>query len=350
MTRRLPRVQVAALLAAAVLAQPDAGRAEGPAGTPLPLVGVFDIVVDPVHGHVFVTGSPPYPDFNPRVVVLDFDGNIVTTIEGLPGAAGMYLDSVSGTIYVVLKKVSAISKIDAETLVETERVWLGRGAPNPGFVAGARGLIWFGFGVWPEPVGIGSLDPGSNEVRTYPRHSHPDNPLLSTTAAMPDLLIAGENGIGNALAKYRILPDGRPHLGGVNPYPADSANLQELTITPDGRQLLMASGYPYYVAVFSIPGLLEVQEYETGPYPVAVDVSPDGRFVAAGVSAVSDPDIFLFRAGNSKPIGSFDISPGNEEVTNRGVEFSPATDRLFVTTMEVGYDSSPVFRILNLPD
>jgi dipeptidyl aminopeptidase/acylaminoacyl peptidase len=349
MARRFRHLPVAALLVAAVLFQPNAGRAEMPSGTPLPLVGLFDMVVDPFHSHVFVTGSPPYPEFNPRVVVLDFDGNIVTTIEDQPGASGMYLDDATGTMYVVLREISAISEIDTATLVETGRVSLGSNAPNPGFVAGAGGLIWFGFGEWPDQVGIGSMDPESNEVRIYPRFSHPDNPLLASTAATPELLIAGESGIGNALAEFRILPDGGPRLVGVNKYPADSANMQELTITPDGEQLLMASGYPYYVAAFSIRHLHEVGEYATGPYPTAVDVSPDGRYVAAGASAVSDPDVFFFRTGHSNPIKSFDISPGNEAVTNRGVGFSPTMDRLFVTTMEVGYDGSPVFRILTLP-
>ena len=102
-----------AALFAGLAAQPAlAGTA-----TPLSLTSFGSMAVDDANEQVFVSGG----QFGSSIVVLDFDGNILTTITREQGANGMALDSATGTLYVALQNANAISKIDTATLAETSR-------------------------------------------------------------------------------------------------------------------------------------------------------------------------------------------------------------------------------------
>ena len=52
------------------------------------------MVVDDAHKHVFVTGGHD----TTALAVLDYDGNLVTTITGLAGPTGMTLNPATSTL------------------------------------------------------------------------------------------------------------------------------------------------------------------------------------------------------------------------------------------------------------
>lgn len=96
--------------------------------------------------------------------MLDFDGAIVTTINGQQGASGLVVDESSGTLYVALRDGTAISKIDTTTLTETSRFSV---APLslPTHLALAGGKLWFAHSCGQSGRGAGSVRaPGRGQL------------------------------------------------------------------------------------------------------------------------------------------------------------------------------------------
>src|SRR5262249_32088058 len=100
--------------------------------TPLPgLMGAM--VVDPATAHVFVSLYDAS-----EVVVLDFDGNIVTQITGLAGARGLAV--VGNHVYVAAANAGAIDEIDTGTLTVTRTV--ASGLVSMDDLVAAGGALW----------------------------------------------------------------------------------------------------------------------------------------------------------------------------------------------------------------
>src|SRR5215471_3122137 len=135
------RNRLAVLLLCVVLLFAGSVRAaQADTVTPLPFykAGTW-LAVDPVGQHVFVSDGPD----TSSILVLDYNGNIVKTINGEDGASEMALDSATHTLYVALDNdVPAISEIDTQTLTETKRFSTEPYA-NPYSLVIANGKLWF---------------------------------------------------------------------------------------------------------------------------------------------------------------------------------------------------------------
>src|SRR5918992_3464605 len=92
-----PRAFLSLALAAAALLAFSAPAVAAP--TPLSLNGFSDLVVDEAKARVYVSGGSG----SSSVVVLDFNGNVVTTIGSQPGAAGLGLPLESSAPYLPLR-------------------------------------------------------------------------------------------------------------------------------------------------------------------------------------------------------------------------------------------------------
>src|SRR6266446_5482641 len=270
--------------------------------TPLPSGGFYgDMAVDNTHRQVFISKGD-------SITVTDFDGHLVTTITGEPGAAGMALDRLDRLLYVALGSADAIAQIDTQTFAEIARRPLGLGGACPGMITIARHLIWFGFTCEINcncppfvPAGIGSLDFRRGRVKLFSSQGSLPvpiyHPVVKSTPRLRNVLLAGDLTYG-ALIKYRLPRDGKPQLE-MHQYGGD--NLQDFAITPDGAHVIAAAGGIYHLSSFRMADLAPDAEYPTGPYPEAVAITSDSAYVAGGLSPSYVPDIQIYPTNMTVP-------------------------------------------------
>lgn len=288
--------------------------------TPLSLTSFGDMVVDDAHEHVFVSSG----QFGSSIVVLDFDGNIVTTIGGQQGAHGMALDSSTGTLYVALQSASSISRIDTATLTEISR-FATTGMSGPRSVALAGGRVWFDYNCGgPGGVGSAGLDGSGVEAE-----GGVDCVTFATSPGDSDLLVAGR--VRTSSVHVYDVSSGALVETASATGPGGATDIRDIALTPDASELLVASAEPNAVTSFLVFDFTLAHSFATGPYPVAVAATADGAFVAAGAEAASDLDIFVFRADET-PVRSWDVGGSSNLLSDRGLAFSANGQRLFAVT------------------
>jgi hypothetical protein len=253
--------------------------------TRLPFAGGGWMAVDGTHSHVFVSGGAG----TSSIVVLDFSGTIVATIAGQQGASGLVVDEANGILYAALRDGTAISKIDTTTLAEVGRM---------------------------------------SVATTLPGYC----PTFATSAGNTDLLAVGDMGLSpTTLYVYDVSTDPPTLVKSVSG-PGGAGNLRSLAFSPDAQRVLMASGAPYQVKSFLASDLTLAATYPTGPYPIAVAVSSDGAYVAAGADASYEKDVFVFPVGSTTPVRSWDFASTGKRLTPGGLAFSPNANKLFATS------------------
>lgn len=301
-------------------------------GTQLSLSGYTEMAVDDANQHVFVTGNPAKDS---SIVVLDFSGHVVTTITNEPGAGFMLVDPSTSTLFVALNTADAISEIDLHTLTETGRIALGTKAGCPEGMAMAGGKLWVAYTCGGSPPifgGLASVTLSSSKVRTYT--STTPTLLASDPADVNTLMSANTDG-GN-LWEYDVSttpPTVTLNVGSAG----GSENLQDLAPTPDGQDLLTAAGYPYQIYAFRLTDYSIDTLYLTGAYPDSVDVTSDGKFIAAGVfeATFSDKDdVQIFSAADGSQVNGYTFTSDVSApwVAARGVAFTADASRLFAVT------------------
>ncbi|MEV0239312.1 Ig-like domain repeat protein [Streptomyces sp. NPDC050674] len=298
----------------------------------LPLKSSGDMVVDGVHHRVFI--SDPTAG---QVVVTDYAGTVIATVGSLPGVHGLELSPDSGTLYAAVHDATAIVAIDTATATETRRWSTGQGA-GPAYVALTGGKLWFSYGASGDG-NIGSLDPnatdpgltlGQDTGRTFY-----EAPILDASPGAPGTLAAGSPGQSPVeLAVYDVSSGTASRTAHAwDPGNTGGGNLQDLAVTPDGKDVVTASGAPYYQAVYKLTDLSADGKYVTNTYPNAVDIAPNGD-VAAGTFSWYDPDVHVFKPGTSMPLRQYDFpntgnSSGADTLAPAGLAWAPDESRLF---------------------
>ncbi|MCT9093550.1 hypothetical protein N4G70_32475 [Streptomyces sp. ASQP_92] len=359
MRRRTPRLRLLLTLTtllglslgAAPATQAAANEGAAPAtpaastdrGTALPIAYHCDLAVDPLHKRVFIsdytTGS---------VLVADYQGRLIRTITDLPGVCDLELSADSRTLYAPLALGDAISVIDTGTTRQRARYATGAGtAPLHAALSGST--LYFGYGEqWEASIGSLTLGGPTPKVRLglVPQGTFSGSPLLATSAAAPGTLVAGDqNTSPSTLAVYDV--SGSSPVPRTVRDPGSSSNFLDLSITPDGRTLLTASGSPYHHPSFRLPDLTEDHTYPSTSYPDAVAVSSRGD-VAAGVDSIEpDPDIYLYRTGADAPYRTLSLAPatgyGAGKLRPRGLAWSPDGTRLFAIS---GHNDETTLRLV----
>lgn len=187
------------LVGALALVAPPAGAAVPVTSSPFPLLvdpadsvrplpgpSSVDTVVDPVHGHVFVSTGVPFNS----VIVTDLTGTVVKVLPDLPNPRGMALGADGATLFVALANGDAVVAVDLASLTERHRISTGP-STCPQWLASAAGRLWVSYGCSGHTGAVAALD------TTLDRQDLPDLP--DSRYATPPTL-AGASASGRALA------------------------------------------------------------------------------------------------------------------------------------------------------
>jgi hypothetical protein len=279
---------------------PAAAHAASISGTLLPFADA-SLAVDPAGQHVFAAGGPG----NSSIVVLDFSGNIVSTITGEQGASGMTVDEATHTLYAALADAGAISEIDTTTLTETARFSTGAfTTPYKPVIAGGKLWIATEGGLATANLdGTGLTSAGLPAAVGFPDFSKSvpaasaDGNLLSVVVPLQSLTEVGVFDVSMQT----------PNLVSFAWDPNTGANASDLAFGPSGQNVLMAAGAPYYVQPLDTRTLQSTGTYQTGPYPDAVAASPGGKYVAGAIWNPYSPNFYLFQSGDPTPLQSWTL-------------------------------------------
>jgi hypothetical protein len=302
------------------------------------------MLVDPVHQHIFFTSGSG----SDTVLVTDYSGQTVATIPNEPGATGLALSGDGSTVYAALANGDAVSAISTSTLTETARYATGTGT-DPTYVAYTSGRIWFGYDAATHG-GIGSIDPSASTATvTLNATSEPVNtwyaaPML--TASPNGELVAGEPGQSPVQVASYDVSSGTATVLAPSRFITAASNLESMQITPDGKDVVVASGYPYYHQVFQVSNLSADGEYPTTNYPNSVSISGDGT-IAAGTDAGSN-EVFVFAPGGSTPLNTYNFGPN--WLASDGVALTPDGSELFAITSPGPYGANPTLNIITGPE
>ncbi|GAA2434628.1 hypothetical protein GCM10010433_39200 [Streptomyces pulveraceus] len=332
-TRRISAAtSLAVLFSSVVLVGGAANPAAADSSKILPAASVGDIVADGVHKRVFISDPT-----GGKVLVADYNGAVIGTITSLPGVTGLELSADSGTLYAAVPGADAIVTIDTAGLKESARYATGAGT-DPKHPALAGGKLWFGYGAAGEG-NIGSLDlSGAEPVVTLDQDQDRtwfSAPTLASTPGAPGTLAAGiETQSPAELAVYDVASGTATRTAHAS---VDGGNMRDLALSPDGKQIVVASAAPNRHQAYNTADLTRGTAYASTAYPNAVDIAPNGT-VAAGSSAWYDPDVYVYKTGSTtKPVRTYDFpntgnSSGADTLADAGLAWASDTSRLFAVT------------------
>lgn len=283
-------ISTVSVLALALLAGSARPASAVPTAQQLPLPWFTSMVVDPVHGHVFISGD--------GIAVRNTDGSDAGTIAGESDAGGMVLDG--SNLYVARCDGSdTIDVIDTATLTKVDSI---SAAVDSCLIAEAGGRLWYGSG---SPMVLTSVPLDGSEAET-PTSILVTNPIFATTPVHPNWLVVGRDGSYGYVWAYDVSEDpaapmlmaSQTHLGG-------GQNLMQIAISPDGNSLLMADGVLPGIASFSLPDMDTDQGVyslaATATHPLGIAVSATANRIAGAATAADNDFVSVFDQGDTAP-------------------------------------------------
>ncbi|MGC9670756.1 hypothetical protein ACNTMW_29940 [Planosporangium sp. 12N6] len=307
----------------------------------LPIGTVADVAA--TGNRVFVSGGRTSND----LVVTNAAGGAARTVSGLPGPTDLLLSTDRATLYVALPNTGEIAAIDTATLAQKARYRTG--APCPSSLAITGTSLWFGYGCGQWGGDIGRVDlaaiPATVTLGLAGGDFY-DFPLLATASGNQNVLFAGQPSLspGSVSVFSTTVTDGRLPLVGRTDHTAVGSNLRDVAATADGAMFYTASGAPYEVVGFATTDLTQARRrLPTVAYPNAVELSPDGQYLAAGSDASYDPDVFLFRQDGT-PVATVEL---NGPLLDRALVWAPNGKRLYAVTGD-RYASTPQSAVLHV--
>ncbi|MGN9775967.1 hypothetical protein ACTMS0_09345 [Micromonospora sp. H33] len=309
-----------------------------------------EILVDEARGRLYITGGKGTDE----LVVTDLDGGILRRVAGIPGAAGMTLNPDGTKLLVTASDRDWITVVDTTTY-ETGGYFAGKTDGTmtcPRDVAFASGQLWFSWGCDNAPAAIGRIDPetGAYDLSVAVVDSSISSAtLLANVPGQPNILIAGATGTSPANL-YRFEATSTQLLQQAWRR-TDGGSVKQLAVTPDGSQVIVPSGAPYYHPTLSATDLTEVHRYPTVPYPNAVAIRADG-LVVAGTNSSYDKDVWVFEPGGSTPIATFEFGhlPNQETWAHNLVDGGLAVhgNRIYAVTEQGAEPEMVTLRIRTL--
>ena len=316
-----------------VLAGPAAAQAAAPTVTVLPFTRPADVVA--AGDRVFISGGRDAT----QIVVTDAAGAITGTIDGLSGPTDLQLSNDRQTLYVALPAADAVAAYDTGSLVQSALYSTGAGT-CPSTLGFTGRFVWFGYtcGTWGGEIGRIDLAHQPAVVTTgLTGQDFYGAPLLSTALQNNKVLFAGETGQSPWTGRtYAIGTGGALTLTSTTDWSSVGSNLNDVAFDPAGTTAYTASGAPYKIQTFSAADLTQAgAAYQTGPYPVAVELTRDGTRIAGGADASYDPDVFVFNADGTA-VTQFELGGQDHILARNGLAWAPNGRRLYAVSND-GY-------------
>ena len=229
------------------------------------------------------------------------------------------------TLYVADANGTQLVAIDTATLTVTRTYPLPAGS-CPVEVASVGSKLWFAsdcdgqFGV------IGSVPVAGGTATMWPSIGSTYSPYLRAIPGDASSLLVAARGQSPA-AIERLDVSGTPTIKASVPFATIGSNLQDMAVTPDGKDVVIACGSPYYHQVLRTSDLSPDGVYPSSNYPSAVaKTAAGGGLVAAGLVSSSGPSLYVYALGGTSPLAT--VSPG--DVSPGGLTWAPTGDRLYV--------------------
>lgn len=314
---------------------PAAAHAAPDAGVPLALTSVEDVVA--TNSRVFVSGGRT----STEVAVHDAAGAPVTTLADLPGPTDLLLSRNSRTLWVALSGSGDIAAFDTRTLREVARYDTGVECVES--LAQAGRWLFFGYGCdgrWGGSIGRLDLRAPTVDVRTGLAsplsHGFYGTPMLTAPRNNPRVLIAGQLSlIPGRTYVYAVAADGTLNVTLESDNGAPGSSLTDIATTPDGATVFTATGAPNMVREFAVGDFeTPLRTYDVDSHAPAVELSRDGRFVAAGADEWNDDEVFVFNRDGTV-VTSYQIGTRRATLIRRGLTWSPDGNRLYAVAFEL---------------
>jgi hypothetical protein len=341
------RVAILFVCAIALLVGPAAtAQADSATQLPFPTGRAAWLTVDPAGGHVFVSGGAG----TSSIVVLDYSGQIVKTINGEGGASQMALDSATHTLYVALHDQTAISEINTQTLTETKRFSTAP-YPDPTSLVIAGNKLWFSCFQNDGTNCNGSVATANLNGTgvTTGISGWFFATVLASGGAGSNLLAVADTYQEPSSVKVYNVSGSTPTLVSSLQFSQEPAFVNAMAFDPSGANLFLAANNPYTIESFATSTMTPSGQYPTGPYPLALAVTADGKFVAGGVNTGTGTgnDIFVYPTGSTTPVRTWALGSGVPGLLAHSLAFTPDASRLFAITN--GPNSHLEFNVLLKP-
>lgn len=311
LTAALSTCLSAALLTGGLLVT-SGGAAVADTSHALGLSSYDDMVVDQAHGTVFVSGG--------SLKTANLSGVVTGTVSGISSARQLALTPDGSQL--VVANGDGLTVVDAATATVVRTIATGAGS-CPDAVAPASGLMFFSYGDCDSgpSQGLGAVDLSTDTVTknltTGTRLTTNDRVELASVPAAPGMLAAK---LGDDLTILDTSNTTTPATTVRATTSATDENFQDLALTPDGTQVVTASGGTYRHQVFSTTDLSHIGDYTTTAYPNAVAIRASDGFVAAGIDGPYDPDVWFFNHGTGTATRKVDFGETNSTVTPNYLE------------------------------
>ncbi len=327
------------LIAAGSLASATASAAE----TDLGAIGFGAIVVDNARGHVLVSG----PRAN-VVDVLDFAGNLLATIPSIDGAYGMVIKG--HTLFVAESTAGAVVEVNLKTLAVTKSP-LVTGLRNPRWLAIAGGALWITTGSEHGWGGLAAVSFASRELRQFEEDAYYE-PDLATTPANHDELFVASDGVSPG-SIYRLNVSSGAPVVAASGIGLNQENIEGLAVSPSGKRVIPASGWPYNFEELSAKTLKpDGIVYPGEAYPAAVAVSRrPANLLATGLGAAFGPDIRVEPIGSVTPIFEATTPSSGEthSIAPHGLALSADGKALFAAYFSDVYEDETLLSAFEVP-
>jgi hypothetical protein len=297
---------------------------------------VGQIVVDPVHSHIFVSR----PSEN-AVDVLSFAGQLLKTITGESDPSGMVVDTATNSLYTA-DGDHEIGKIGLLSLRALAPVATSGGFVGMNSLTLCDGLIWAGLG---GAHYLASVVPSTGAVQLFASEYPLSDLWLAPPSGNGSEFFAGTQDSTVSEVEVVTVSDGVPTITKTL---AGGGNLKDLAATSNGRYVAVAHDFPYNFTLDSTTGGANVT-LPGAAFPTAVATSPgQGGLVATIESGSENFNLSVYHVGSTKPFSQSTTTgySGNyRSPVLHGLAISPTGSLVFALSKEGGDLSFQAFSL-----
>lgn len=295
---------------------------------------VGQMVIDPVHSHIFVSRPS-----NNTVEVLSFSGQLLKTITGEDNPFGLVVDNATNCLYVANgnDEISRVGLVDLDIVSPPA-------AQSPD-LAGIRSLTVAAGLIWTAPqtsaAHLMSVVPSTGVVTTFSATGFYQPWLVASPTDTSEFFV-GTQALSPSTVSEVTVSAGVPTVSSTTL--DGGTNLDDMAVTSNGSYVAVAHSSPYN---FSLDPTGSTGSEITLPgqaYPAAVATSPgQGGLVATIDSGTANGNLAVYHVGSTTPLvtGSTVEYGGARSPIVHGLAVSPSGSLAFALSSD---DFSLVFQ------